>query len=276
MTLSIAWVRSVGETHELVMASDSRLRMGCAWDCCPKILTLPRSDAAISFAGHTYDAYPLMLQMANAIASFPQSRSRAMDLCDMKGHTVRVFNHMRDQIHDLPKGQNQPETPDALFLLAGYSWQKERFCIWLLHFDARTKKFTYRPTRGWRGVKGHKLISLTGENADEAKQRIIDLLRKRKRLTVGGFDMEPFEVLRDMIRDGTYPMIGGPPQMLKIYRHMNVRPYAIFWPNRESMRISLLGRPLLKYEVIEHLVLDPDTLKLEEPPSYELRNSGQP
>jgi len=276
MTLCIAWLRSLGDAEELLIASDSRLRMGCAWDCGPKIMTLPRSDAAICFAGHTYDAYPLMIQMANAIASHPPSRSRAMDLCDMKGHTVRVFNHMRAQIHDLPNNQTTADPPDAYFILAGYSWRKQRFYIWRLHHDASIGKFTYSPVRLWSSVRGKKQIGFAGDYVPEAKERLIDLLRARKRLTVGGFDMEPFEVLRDMIRDGQHPHIGGPPQMVKIYRHMNVKPYAIYWPNREAGSLSLLGRPLLDYEVTQGLVLDPDTLVMEPcPASPQKTSDGQ-
>lgn len=125
MTLAIAWVRSVGDTKELLMAADSRLRMGRAWDCGPRILTLPRSDSAICFAGDTHDAYPLMIQMANAIASYPPSRSRSMDLCDMKGHTVRVFNHMREQIHDLPPGQTLPAPRRRSFFLVAILGKRE-------------------------------------------------------------------------------------------------------------------------------------------------------
>lgn len=93
MTLSIAWLRTVGSVEELVFASDSRLRSGEAWDCCPKILTLPRSDCLISFAGSTAYAYPLMLQMARAIEFYPASSDRRVDIAHLKGHTLRVFNH---------------------------------------------------------------------------------------------------------------------------------------------------------------------------------------
>lgn len=192
----------------------------------------------------------------------------------MKGHTIRVFNHMRDQFHDLPTAKKNPDPPGALFLLGGYSWKKERFYIWLLHFDPQAKKFTYRPSKLWKGVKGHKQIYLTGNHVDEAKHRIINLLRGRKKLTVGGFDMEPFEVLRDMIREKKYPEIGGPPQMLKIYRHMNTRPYAIYWPDRNSMKISYLGRPLLDYENPEYGVFNPDSLEIEKLPSFNNRQAS--
>mgnify|MGYP000962023504 FL=1 len=72
MTISVAWVRSVGKSEELVFASDSRLAFGARWDCCPKILALPRNDSAISFAGDTHYAYPVMLQAIAAVAQHPK------------------------------------------------------------------------------------------------------------------------------------------------------------------------------------------------------------
>jgi hypothetical protein len=137
MTLALAWVRSVGKTRELLMATDSRLRFGCAWDCGPKILLLPRSDVVISFAGDTFYAYPLMLQLSSAIAHYGRSRTRALDVFDLKGHALRVFNEMRSLIYELPRGQEQPEIPDTRFILAGYSWKKKKFAIWVLHFNVR-------------------------------------------------------------------------------------------------------------------------------------------
>lgn len=53
MTLSVSWVREFGETKELIVATDSRLRWGQAWDCCPKIMMLPRGDSVLCFAGET-------------------------------------------------------------------------------------------------------------------------------------------------------------------------------------------------------------------------------
>jgi hypothetical protein len=243
------------------MATDSRLRSGCAWDVGPKILSLPRTDCAICFSGETYDAYPLMLQMASAIADYPKSRSRGMDIHDVKGHTLRVFNHLRTLISDLPRGAKVPEPPKANFIFGGYSWRKKKFALWLLHYDAHLRKFTFRPASTWRGGTGGKLILLAGDYIEEAKKRLVELLRMRGKLTTQGFDMEPLEVLRDMIRDGNHPLIGGAPQVLKIYEFMNTQPFALFWPNRQSGKITLLGRPLLAYEITSRLVLDPDTLQ---------------
>ena len=265
MTLSIAWVRKIKDYQELVIATDSRLRGGYTWDCCPKIIILPRSDSVICFAGRTEYAYPLMLQMRLAIEMYPKSRNRAMDIHKMKGHTLNIFNSMRDLISDLPKGMIELEDPETFFLLGGYSWKRKSFEVWFLHYDSRIKKFTFRPTRPWRGVDDLRKIAFAGfppEIVEEAKARLIELLRQRNRLSIGGFDMEPFEVLRDMIRENVSPYVGGSPQMVKVYQHMNCVPFAIFWPNREAKTKTLIGRPLLIYESTPCPILDPDTLKV--------------
>ena len=80
--------------------------------------------------------------------------------------------------------------------------------------------------------------------------------------------MEPFEVLRDMLREGKYNSIGGPPQIVKVYRYLNAMPYGVYWPNRESDHITVLGRPLLDYETLEYPILDPDTLEIVRAPPH--------
>ncbi|MBL8217609.1 MAG: hypothetical protein JNL62_00180 [Bryobacterales bacterium] len=261
MTLSLAWVRSVGKTKELIMAADSRLRAGRAWDVAPKILRLPRTDCAVCFAGDTDDAYPLMLSMASTIEDYPKSRTRATDIHDVKGHSLRVFNHLRTFISDLPTGQAESDPSKAEFIFGGFSWRQKKFAIWLLHYDSHIQRFTFRPASTWRGGTGNKQIMFAGDYVEEAKVRLIDLLKSRGKLTTAGFDMEPFEVLRDMIRDRSFRLIGGAPQVFKIYEFMNSQPYGVFWPSRQSGKVTILGRPLLDYEVTDHLVLDPDTLE---------------
>jgi len=77
--------------------------------------------------------------------------------------------------------------------------------------------------------------------------------------------MEPFEVLVEMIRSKKYPTIGGPPQIIKIYRHSNYRPYGVYWPSKSSGAVTLYGRTLLDYERHRFLALDPDTLEVLRP-----------
>lgn len=274
MTLSLVWIRERKECEQLVFASDSRLRFGCAWDCCPKILTLPRSDCAICFAGDTQHAYPLMLQMVSAINFYSRSRDRAMDLFDMKGHTLRVFNQMREFMHDLPVGADKPEVPGTTFLLGGFSWVHKRFVIWKLHYQKGVDLFTYHQIKKWKGIRGRKnpkfgkrcLIAFAGEKEHvfEAQERVISLMSEKYNGEIPCFDMEPFEVLCTMLKQSDeHSSIGGPPQLLKIFEHMNCIPYGVYWPSREEGKISILGRPLIGYERTDVPVIDPDTLITE-------------
>ena len=262
MTLALDWVRKVGSTSELVMAADSRLRFGCAWDCCPKVIAMPRSDMAMCFSGDTFHAYPLMLQVSSAIGSFSPARSRAKDIYEVRGRVIEVFNQMRTYIGDLPRNQTEPEIPNASFIVGGYSWRYKRFAIWLVHFDAILKKFTFRPASAWRGGNSEKKLVVSGDYTAEFKSRLVALLRSRTKLKSGGFDMEPFEVLRDMLRSEDYPLIGGSPQLLKIQEHMNTTPYSIYWPNKASGKRTYMGRPLLDYETSDSMAIDPDTFEL--------------
>ena len=76
--------------------------------------------------------------------------------------------------------------------------------------------------------------------------------------------MEPFEILRDMIRAGSHRTVGGPPQVVKVYPHMNCLQVGVYWPDRQSGQQTFMGRPLLPYERNFSLILDPDMLELKE------------
>jgi hypothetical protein len=262
MTLGIAWVRAVGDTRELIVASDSRLSGGQFWDANPKLMMLPRSDCVISFAGSTFDAYPLMLQAHNAIAMFEMAVNRSLDIAHLKGHLIRVFNHSRTFITNPPVGQKEPSPPDAIFMLSGYSWRKKRFEIWQLYFDHKLAKFTFRPAGSWQSHKKlEKKIAFVGSEAAVAgaKSKLVEVLRQTDKLKDGAFfDMEPFQVLRDIIRSKEFPSVGGAPQLMKIYEHMNAVPFGIYWPDKVSRQITVLGRPLLDYEKVSWAVIDPD------------------
>lgn len=259
MTLSAAWIRNVGDTEELVLASDSRLRGGEAWDCCPKILTLPREDCAIAFAGDTWWAYPLMLQMANAISLHPGSSDRRVDIADVKGHALRVFEQMLDAVTDLPFGRKRPDRPvDTEFLFGGYSWKLGGFKIWKLHFDIEIDRYTFRPTTPWRGqAEGSKTVAFAGDAASSARERLKSLLSERGLLGTGSLNMEPFEVLRDIIRDGVHPTVGGPPQVVKVYKFARTQVFGVSWPDSGG-QTAAYGRQGLAYERFSAPTIDPD------------------
>lgn len=100
MTIAAAWVRTLRNCKELIVVSDSRLNGGMKMDCGQKIITLPRSDAFICFAGDTSWAYPLMHQVASAIDIYDRCSSRAQDIKELKTHILKIFERLREQIHD--------------------------------------------------------------------------------------------------------------------------------------------------------------------------------
>ena len=255
MTLGIAWIRSTGSVQELVVASDSRLSGGQFWDSSPKIMMLPRSDCVISFAGNTNDAYPLMLQAYNAIAMFADATNRRSDITFLKGHLIRVFNDSRRFITRLPRGQTCPDPPEAIFMLAGYSWRQKRFRIWRLVYHPDIDRYTFHAGRPERYA-----IAFVGdqEAIAEANRRLNILLREKGKSDLDELNMEPFEVLRDIIRSGKFPTVGGAPQVVKVYEHMNVAPMGVYWPDREHGTPTVLGRPLLRYENAQWGLIDPD------------------
>lgn len=261
MTLGIAWVRHQGETREFVVAIDSRLSGGQAWDCCPKLLVLPRSDCVLGFAGDTHDAYPLMIQIQNAINMYPKTRDRTIDVVHLRGHMTRVFQHMREFIHSLPRGQREPTPLDANFIFGGYSWREKDFRFWKLRGDGQ--RFIAEPPNHWGANPRQWRIHFVGDDEviGDAKKRLAAILRGRGKLPDGDFDMEPFEVLRDIIRGGRFPSVGGAPQLVKVYEHMNTLPFALYWPDRASGKVTALGRPLMEYEVPSWPVLDPDDIR---------------
>lgn len=262
MTLSMAWIRKAGNVEELIFATDSRLSGGQDWDCCPKIMRLPRGDCAICFAGETDDAYPPMLQIKAAIEMFPKALDRSLDLYDLKGHIIRVLNGMRTHISNLPVGWTKSIEPQAMFIFGGYSWKRRKYALWLIYYDAHLKKFTFRPAPTWRDSERVKKIVFAGDYVSEAKKMLVDLLRTRKKLTTGGFDMEPLEILCEVIRCTMNKDIGGPPQMVKVYQSLTSVTFGIMWDVGGTRTVTLGGRPLLNYETTTLPILDPDTLQV--------------
>jgi hypothetical protein len=256
MTLTMAWLRAQRTVEKLVVASDSRLRGGYAWDTAPKILPLARDDAVLAFAGSTDYAYPLMLQVANAVQQYEPARNRAQKLEDFHGHMVRVMNGMLEQVSDA----SARLLPDALFILAGYSWRYDTWRIWTIRFDRRSGRFASHAAERWRGGHDRKVLAIVGDSVDSARSRLIELLRAEKHLSSGGFDWEPLRILVSMIGDGRFPSIGGPPQVVKVYKHLRVQPFAVQWPRADgTIGAAFMGRPLLDYEVpnVPILSMDP-------------------
>jgi hypothetical protein len=299
MTITAAWVRTLRDCKELIIVSDSRLNGGRKMDCGQKVIALPRSDAFICFAGNAGWAYPLMHQAANAISTYEKSASRALDIVALKSHVLKVFEGLRQSVHDAVGDEG---IPSAEFLFGGYSWISKKFLIWKIHYhvpNLRTppkgayaqgqqikekSRFVATLAKTWHGQPW--IISGDEEFAIEARQRMSDLLIKRGKaphqVKNFKFDWEPFEVIRDMLREvESNPFkhrnldIGGAPQILKIYEHLSSRYLGVAWgKDKEDVpRTFVCGRQVLPYEIPTLWILNPDTL-VSSHPFYTERNSS--
>jgi hypothetical protein len=263
MTLTVAWVRDVGRHSELVFASDSRLRQGGEWDACPKLFTLPRTDALLGIAGSTFWAYPFAMQIVNSIEAWEPSRGHQRDLRELPRHLRSMINSMVQQGDTFSGGYNQPLTE---MLLGGWSWQAQRFQLWRFHYVPADEAFRHATVTR----KPPGLYTFIGDRHDEnenenvvpfAEDRLRELLAERGKWQDGPLDMEPFEVLVELIRDDRFYTVGGPPQVAKVYQHMNAQRFAVRWPAADGSP-TYGGRVLLDHEGLNVPEIDPDRPEL--------------
>ena len=257
MTLCTAWLRKNKDAEELLIATDSRLRSFGSWDCNPKIFTFSRTDCAMCFAGDTTFAYPMLIQIKNTIDTNPKIKSRFQRIGVFKGLVVKIMN-------DMLKYKSDYELPEIEFLFAGYNWEKSEFKIWKIVYQKGDKKFTSHQIKFWRGVSGDKKVVFIGDYVGEAKRRLIEKLKENENLMEGSLNFEPLQVLSEMLIEGQtdnkFSDIGGSPQLIKIYKHLNRVPIAIDWKEKEDSRVTLLGRPVTERSLLNP-ILNPFTLR---------------
>jgi hypothetical protein len=94
---------------------------------------------------------------------------------------------------------------------------------------------------------------MVSDHVAEARDLLVELLRRRRKVTAGMFDFEPLEVLYSMTRNEQWPTIGGSVRIVKVYRSLNAVPFVV--RDTESGVLSLLGRPLLSYETPDRFPL---------------------
>ncbi|WP_146220498.1 hypothetical protein [Geodermatophilus normandii] len=263
MTLVFAWLRNVGEIQEFVVASDSRLSGdGATWDACPKILQLPRTDAVMAFCGSTAIAYPALLQISKAVQSNPAQRERRYDIADTSDLVRNILNQMLDKrdVERFLRDSVALEKSQTQLLLAGYSWRYSEFRAWTYVYNPKKRVYERIPLRIAKDAAGRKstlrwtaLGDLGGLGGGVLRQRL-------KASEATSLDMEPLEVLRDLIRSGQHHTIGGAPQVVKIYRHMNSQTFGVLWREHEDGQAVATygGRPLLDYEKAYYTFIDTD------------------
>ena len=268
MTIAVVWVRTLTSgAEELVFCSDSRLSGGKRFDQAQKIFRFARTDAAICFAGGTFWAYPMVVAAVKAAGVHIPSTTRAIGLSKFKSHVVALLNQMQAEVHTYADGEN---IPDVAFIMGGYDWSAKRFRIWRIEFDKEEMIFISSERKGSNRYGSLGKLEMAGDDEwiEELRRRLKMLAQERYGLDMkkppgSKFNLEPFEVVRDLLREADPAhTIGGAPQIVKIYQYLNSVNVGVFWPDLAEGRLFLSGRPLLDYENASiQSVLDPDTLQ---------------
>lgn len=265
MTVAVGWIRKVRNCEELVFISDSRLCGGHRWDECPKIMSMPREDCIMCFAGNTNYAYPMMTQIYYSMNELNKIRTRAMDISDLNGYVLKHINHLGQSVYNMADPKDQTENE---FLFGGYSWIKKEFRIWRYYYVQSENSYRKdgQPHRIFSNVPGN--IVVIGDQREAYKEELRRILTERygvqcKDYKGNGLDMEPFEALCNLLRK-TKPddTIGGAPQMIKVYQYQNSRPVGIYWPEKTQdpfANRTLLGRRMFDFEDTELWFMDPKT-----------------
>src|ERR1035441_6667935 len=171
MTIGVAWIRQGNrEAEELLVATDSRLGGdGYIWDECPKITPLPRRDALAAFSGSTAQAYPLLLQIANAIRAYRPAEDGTLEFFEVIGHLERVANTMMGTLVVDPalRGSHtvgrQFATSGDVVIVGGYSRRRAKVVLRALQFDGAAA-WRFARVRGAPSVGG-RTMRVTAEDA---------------------------------------------------------------------------------------------------------------
>jgi len=270
VTVGVTWIRETERGQELWFASDSRLSGdGQVWDDCPKLFVSPRRDLAAAFSGDTAQAYPLWLQMANAITSYQSAADGTLELTYLIEHLERVANHMLGRIETDPlvRGAGSPapfaRRTDAI-VIGGYSRHANGLIMRALQFDKQSGSWRFVKARDRVKVGSNKVYRIFGDRTAAARYSYLLLERLRSSSKLGtsrSFDLEPLGVLwefltlpasieRPLPHGRRPPSTGGPVQVVQVRPGGLAMPFAVRWGSPDEP-VYVLGRQAFPEERLD-------------------------
>jgi hypothetical protein len=282
MTLSLAWVRKIGATPELIFASDSRLNGGGNVDHCQKVFSLPREDCCISFAGSTMIAYPFILQLQNTIMEYKRLLDRALDVHDLRGKVLALLNRFIGAHEEAVPDDFQADLLTTSFLFGGWSWKQSRFYIWRLFYDPAAGRYVASGPAtshqlGLDQADPVELAHIGDYRPDFMQQLRLLLVDKIAEAQINGasviLDYEPLAALANMLIDPKYTnrkselkgLIGGGPQVMKVYPYLRTLTYAVERDHKGKFGYVLRGRVIADFEIFTVPGIDPFTGEVRRP-----------
>lgn len=256
MTLCIAWIRQEKDTQELVFATDSCLTGGGeVWKHGVKLFELPRKDCLLCFAGETFKAYPLILNLTSSIKFDNKIMNQHTDLRQVLEYLCDTFTELINQLQIEIAGQEEDPHAAAKFIFGGWNWKLQVFEFWEIYYGVEQKKFLYQ---GYSSNDTRPFLMI-GDHTKDAEEILVDELKKREKHIKGNFDMEPFMVLSRMTRDNeNYRSIDGALQVAKVYQSGTTEFFGVMWQSVKGKH-TFLGRELNPYVKPQIRFVDPDS-----------------
>lgn len=295
MTVGIVWIEKSGDGETLWFASDSRLSGdGNTWDTCPKLMPLPRRDAVAAFAGATAQAYPLLLQMANAIRGFIPAEDGTLDFLDVVGHLERVTNALMEDLEVDPlvvasEAPGEFRSSSDVIVLGGFSRKLSGFAIFRLRYARDLQAWRFGKIDGQQQTIGpNKPFCVYGDrsSAPRVAHFLETELRASGKLSTDlPFSFEPLRALWRYLElptsdgvpvpaDHRARTVGGAPQVIITRAGGTAIPVAVRWRGGDFV----LGRRRLPYEGLTIPLVEGDaesSLKLVAPGKWEPDDDGQ-
>lgn len=251
MSLCIGWIRKTKVSEEVVLASDSCFSGGHRFMAAPKLFAMKRGDFALACAGSTTYSFAVIEHIRQAMdCNGPISR-RAYDLEDIVHHIVDITNETL--LHE--KETIGIYETDFKMILGGYSWKRKKAILRIIEYAPRMKKYYSHIVKTIK--KSPVAVIGDWDVVMPARKAIFDRLEADGINDGESFDMQPFAVLMDFIRNPKYTTIDGVPQLLKIYPFMNTLPWGFTYKDNSS--IFFYGRKLLDYETFPYPIYNIET-----------------
>jgi len=253
MTLCVAWLREMDDDKELVFATDSCLSCGERWHLGVKLFELPRKDCLICFAGETNRTYPLILNLISSIKFDEHLSNSHTDITEVLDYLSRLFTQLCHAITDYGTQDFKSVLGDFQFMFGGWSWKSNEFKLWKLEYNHEAGAFLHDETNS-----GDMFYGFIGDELDKSQELLVDEVNKSGKTLSRRFDMEPFKVLVEMIRNPSYFSIGGAVQLAKIHPPGATEFLGVYWPSINGKK-TFLGRDVSTENNPTVRFVDPDT-----------------
>jgi hypothetical protein len=273
LTITLAWERRLSTYSEIIFCSDSRLTGGGNIDVCQKVFPLPREDGAIGFCGSTLIAYPIINQFISYIKNYKKNVDRALDGSELPRRLAALANRFLKSYMDAVDLER--ELLETTFLIGCFSWRLGRPIINKIVFDNGPKQYVAANSSfpKPKSASLHRARGQFGMIGDIAHQYYEVLGRHIDYADAERFDMEPFCALAAMLSDPMYTdrrgdlngVIGGAPQLLKVYPFFRTVEFGVQWPDKASGKLFLNGREVFEFEKIQLPQIDARTLEVRYP-----------